>query len=50
MVDFYENMGIQTNFILVIHVYANEQDELANKVILVKIKKKLDDAKGLWAE
>lgn len=50
MVDFCMNLGIQTNFILVIHVHTNEQDELANKVILGKIKKKLDDTKGLWAE
>lgn len=35
-------------FVSVVHSQANGQAESANKVILNGIKKKLDDAKGLW--
>lgn len=37
-------------FFSVVHPPKNGQAELANKVILKGIKKKLDDAKGLWIE
>lgn len=30
------------------HLQANDQEEAANKIILPGMKKKLDDAKGLW--
>lgn len=50
VVDFCKHLGIQTKFISVIHPEANGQAESANKVILSRIKKKLETAKGLWAE
>jgi len=50
VVDFCTQLGIQTKFVLVIHPQANGHAEAANKVILNGIKKKLESAKGLWAE
>jgi len=50
VVDFCTQLGIQTKFVSVIHPQANGQAEAANKVILNDIKKKLEAAKGLWAE
>jgi len=50
VVDFCTQLNIQTKFVSVIHPQANEQAEAANKVILNGIKKKLESAKGLWAE
>jgi len=50
VVDFCTHLGIQTKFVSVIHPQANGQAEAANKVILNGIKKKLEPAKGLWAE
>jgi hypothetical protein len=50
VLDFCKNLGIQTKFVSVIHPQANGQAESANKVILSGIKKKLEAAKGLWAE
>lgn len=49
VVDFLDHL--ETNFILVVHPQANGQEELANKVLLSKIKKKLDiNTKGIWGE
>jgi hypothetical protein len=50
VVDFCKHLGIQTKFVSVIHPQANGQAESANKVILNGTKKKLEAAKGLWAE
>lgn len=50
MVDFCKDLGVQTKFISVIHPYKNRHEESVNKVLLMVIKKKLNDAKGLWAE
>jgi len=50
VVDLCTQLGIQTKFVSVIHPQANGQAEAANKVILNGIKKKLESAKGLWAE
>jgi hypothetical protein len=50
VVDFCKHRGIQKKFASGIHPQANGQAESANKVILNGIKKKLEDAKGLWAE
>ena len=50
VVGFCTQLGIQTKFVSVIHPQANGQAEAANKVILNGIKKKLEAAKGLWAE
>jgi len=49
-VDFCTQLGIQTKFVSVIHLQVNGQAEAANKVIMNDIKKKLEAAKGLWAE
>lgn len=49
VVDLCHDLGVKTNFILVVHQQGNGQTEYANKVIWKRIKKKLDDAKGLWA-
>lgn len=45
-----KNLGIHNHFISVEHPQANRQAESANKVILLVMKKKLDDAKGIWAD
>jgi len=50
VVDFYNQLGIQTKFLSVIHPHANGQAGSTNKVILNGIKKKIEAAKGLWAE
>jgi len=50
VVDFCTQLGIQIKFVLVIHPQANGQAEAANEVILNDIKRKLEAAKGLWAE
>jgi len=50
VVDFCTQLGVQTKFVSVIHPQENGQVEAANKVILNDIKKKLEAAKGLWAE
>ena len=50
VVEFCKELGIQNKFISVEHPQANGQAESANKVILNAIKKKLDSAKGLWAQ
>lgn len=47
---FYKYLGVQTKFVSIVHLQANDQNESANKVILEGLKRKLDDAKGLWAE
>ncbi|XP_057744919.1 uncharacterized protein LOC130962769 [Arachis stenosperma] len=43
-------MKIKHQFTLVEHPQANGQDKVANKVILAGLKKRLQDAKGAWAE
>lgn len=48
--NFCRDLGVQTKFVTIIHPHANGQAKLANKIILKGINKKLDDAKGLWAE
>jgi len=50
VVNFCTQLGIQTKFVSVIHPQANGQAKVANKVILNDIKKKLEAAKGVWAE
>lgn len=47
VIDFCKDLGMQTKFVYVIHPEANIQVESANKVILKRLKKKLDDSKGL---
>ncbi|XP_072076738.1 uncharacterized protein [Arachis hypogaea] len=48
--SFLQNLKIKQHFASVEHPQANGLAEAANKVILHALKKKLDDAKGLWAE
>lgn len=50
MVNFCKDLLVQTKFISIIHPYKNRHEESVNKVLLKLIKKKLSDAKGLWAE
>ncbi|XP_025661034.1 uncharacterized protein [Arachis hypogaea] len=45
-----KNLKINQHFASVEHPQTNGLAEAANKVILHALKKKLDDAKGLWAE
>nr|XP_025635848.1 uncharacterized protein LOC112729932 [Arachis hypogaea] len=47
---FLQVLKIRQHFASVEHPQTNELAEAANKVILHALKKKLDDAKGLWAE
>lgn len=48
--NFCKDLGIHTKFMSVVHPQANRQAKLVNKLILKGFKKKMDDAKGLWAE
>ncbi|XP_072071889.1 uncharacterized protein [Arachis hypogaea] len=48
--SFLQNLKINQHFASVEHPQMNGLAEAANKVILHALKKKLDDAKGLWAE
>ncbi|XP_058775202.1 uncharacterized protein LOC131649458 [Vicia villosa] len=50
VVDFCKGLGFQNRFTSVEHPQANKQAEAANKIILTGLKKKLEHAKGLWAE
>ncbi|XP_039687770.1 uncharacterized protein [Medicago truncatula] len=50
VVNFCKQLGIETKFASVIHPQANGQAESANKMIINGVKKKLEEAKGLWAE
>ncbi|XP_072077773.1 uncharacterized protein [Arachis hypogaea] len=45
-----ENLKIKQHFSSVEHPQSNGLAEAANKVVLQALRKKLDDAKGLWAE
>ncbi|XP_057434469.1 uncharacterized protein LOC130727374 [Lotus japonicus] len=47
--DFCAEMGIEMRFASVEHPQSNGQVESANKVILNGVKKRLGEAKGLWA-
>lgn len=49
-IKFCKELDVQTKFISLVHSQANRQAKTANKIILKELKKKLDDAKGLWAE
>ncbi|XP_072074435.1 uncharacterized protein [Arachis hypogaea] len=48
--SFLQDLKIKQHFASVEHPQTNGLAEAANKVILHALKKKLDDAKGLWAE
>lgn len=50
VIDFSKDLGVQIKFVSVVHPQANDQAESANKIILKGLKKKIDEAKGLWAE
>lgn len=44
------NLGICTKFISIEDPWANGQEETINKFVLSSLKKKLDEANGLWNE
>nr|XP_025632973.1 uncharacterized protein LOC112727450 [Arachis hypogaea] len=48
--EFLQNLKIKHHFSSVEHPQTNGLAEAANKIILQALKKKLDNAKGLWAE
>lgn len=50
IIEFFKDMRVQTKFVSVVHPHVNRKVESTNKVILKRIKKKLDDAKLLWDE
>lgn len=50
VIDFCKDIWVQTKFVFVVHPHVNGWVELANKIILKGIKKKLDEAKCLWAK
>lgn len=50
VIEFCKYLGIQNWFILVEHPQENIQAETENKIILSGMKKKLDEAKWLWAK
>lgn len=50
VVKFCRNFGIHNRFISMEHPQANGQAEAANKIILSGMKRKIDAAKGLWAD
>ena len=50
IISWCESHGVKMRYASVAHPKTNGQVEAANKVIKTLLKKKLDDAKGLWAE
>lgn len=50
IVEFCRYLGIRNQFISVEHLHANDQEEVANRIILSRMKKILAEAKGLWVE
>lgn len=48
--NFCRDLGVQTKLISIIHPQANGKNESVKKVILNGLKKKPDDAKGIWVE
>ncbi|XP_072071984.1 uncharacterized protein [Arachis hypogaea] len=49
-VEFLAGLGIKQKFSSVEHPQTNGQGEFANKVILLGLKKRLDNKKGAWAD
>lgn len=50
IIEFCRCLSIHNMFMLVEHPQANDQSEEANWIILSRMKKKLDEAKGLSVE
>ena len=50
LMEFYADLGIMSTTTSVEHPQTNGQVEVANKVILGQLKRRLGSAKGLWAE
>ncbi|XP_004298151.1 PREDICTED: uncharacterized protein LOC101300244 [Fragaria vesca subsp. vesca] len=50
LIEFTNDMGTKMVFSSVAHPQTNGQVEAVNKIIKKLLKKKLDDAKGLWAQ
>lgn len=49
VVEFCRHLDIQNRFVLVEHPHANGHTKEENMIILSRMKKKLDEANGLWA-
>nr|XP_025611930.1 uncharacterized protein K02A2.6-like [Arachis hypogaea] len=49
-VEFFSGLGIKQKFSSIEHPQTNGQVEAANKVILLGLKKRLDNKKGAWAD
>lgn len=47
--EIFRELGFQIKIVSIVHPQANGKFESTNKVILKRIKKKLHDAKVLWA-
>jgi len=50
LMEFYAYLGVKSITTSVEHPQTNGQVEFANKVILGQLKRRLGNAKGLWAE
>jgi len=48
--DYLSTLGCQAKLTAVAHPQTNRQAEVANKAILHGLQKKLDEAKGKWAD
>ena len=48
--DYLSTLGCQARFTVVGHPQTNSKAEVANKVILHGLQKKLDEAKGKWVD
>lgn len=48
--DVFQYLEVRAKFVYVVHPHTNGKVELANRLILKGLKKKLEDTKGLWAE
>lgn len=50
VIGIFLDLEVHIKFVYILHLHANGKKESANKVIMKGLKKKLNDAKGLWAE
>ena len=50
LIEFDKDMRTRMVFVSVAHPKTNGQMEAVNKIVKKLLKKKLDDAKGLWAQ
>jgi len=50
IMDYVSTLGCRARFTAVTHPQTNDQAKAAHKAILHGLQKKLDDAKGKWAD